>query len=202
MLTAKILDNDEFDRLDYPDVDVSLGLYDPSKDTMFIRNTGSSVFDAMTLAHELEHAKEHALEKYSDHLKDGVYYKKFGETMSSIGSIAGPVMMAIPGMQPFGMATMAGAGFGKMRGQQRAQKQAMGQQQQEQQQQQSSMMDQFRQLNPSSTPPIAGSGNVGMGDGPDTNVLGGQGGGLMDRLRKFISPQSRFGNYSGRGGAY
>ena|SRR3990167_4238934 len=126
-MQVKILNDEEFEALPYPEMSTSVGVADPRTKTAYVRKTHMPIIDAFTIAHELEHLEDGHEGVHADHFRNGVYYKDFGSTMSSIGNIAGPIMMAIPGMQPFGIATMAGSGAGGMIGQRRQQRQAAGQ---------------------------------------------------------------------------
>ena len=72
---AKFLSDAEFDSLPYKDTENSSGLYDPVTKRAYVRKTGLPIVDAFTLAHELQHMDEHGKGIYSDHFKNGVYYK-------------------------------------------------------------------------------------------------------------------------------
>lgn len=72
---AKFLSDAEFEALPYQDTENSSGLYDPVSKKAYVRKTGFPLVDAFTLAHELRHMDEHGKGIYSDHFKNGVYYK-------------------------------------------------------------------------------------------------------------------------------
>jgi len=125
--TVQFVDDRSFDALPGENMGGKLGVAYPEIGKAYVRKTGSSMVDVFTAMHELEHleGKDHD-EVYDKEHK--CYYKDFGKSMSGLGSIAGPLMMAIPGMQPLGIATMAGAGIGKAANARQDQKSAMGQQ--------------------------------------------------------------------------
>jgi len=85
---AKFLNDEEFDALPYPETDVSLGIADPETRMAYVRRSGVPVVDAFRLAHELEHLDEHGQGIYSDHFKNGVYYKRNSWIAPAAGGLA------------------------------------------------------------------------------------------------------------------
>lgn len=97
--TAKFLSDEEFNRLPYKDIEVSLGIADPKEQTAYVRKSGVNAMDAFTLAHELDHLDEHGKGKHSDHYENGVYYKKANEWIQPIATGVG-MMFGQPWVGP------------------------------------------------------------------------------------------------------
>ena len=97
-MQVKILSNEEFEALPYPDMSRSLGVADPRTRTAYVRETGLPILDAFNLAHELEHLKDGEHGVHADHYRNGVYYKDMTDAFITAGSM-------IPGpWQPVAMA--------------------------------------------------------------------------------------------------
>jgi len=189
MYEIKILSDKEFEALPYPELEESLGVADPKTNKAYVRYTGIGEVDKHLVNHELEHLIEGKGGKHSEHYRNGVYYKKTGSLFSSLGSIAGPIMMAIPGMQPLGIATMAGAGAGQAIGAKREAKAQAGQQQQLMQ-----PMGNFNVSQPQVSAPAQASPNVSQATG--AGMASGDDGGssAIQKLRSFYDK----GSYMGR----
>ena len=175
-MQVKILSNEEFEALPYPDMSRSLGVADPRNRTAYVRETGLPILDTFNLAHELEHLKDGHSGAHADHYRNGVYYKDIGEVFTQLGSV-------IPGpWQP--VAQIGGA----MQARQ-AQKKAKGEQESMMRDQMmggggqgtmESFQPQISQPNiitPGQTPGFGG----GMSEG------GQGGGGAIERVRGFFS---------------
>jgi len=106
--TMQILDNNEFDRLPYKDTQTSLGIADPKTKTAFVRKTGIKPMDVYTAMHELEHLEEGKEGKFAHHLRNGVYYKGFGDVLGNVSNVAA----MIPG--PWQVPAMAYSGANAM----------------------------------------------------------------------------------------
>jgi len=101
MYQVKVLSDQEFEALPYPDMETSLGVADPKTNTAYVRYTGVGDIDKYLINHELEHLIEGHGGEHSEHYRNGVYYKGFGDALANIlpvaasfipgiGAIAGP----------------------------------------------------------------------------------------------------------------
>ena len=179
MLTVKFVDNETFDSLPYKNAGTSLGVADRNKGIAYVRDTGNPM-DIFTAYHELEHLKGEDWEEHASPSEDGVYYKGFGDVISSVSSF-------IPGI-----GGLLGKGAGMLFG--------GGKQQQQQQPQQPTM----QQFNPatsmtsqqSQAPAAPATSSVGGNGG---NFAGGEMGGsnTMDKVRNLLQ-QRQSGFYQGR----
>lgn len=89
MYQVKVLSNEEFENLPYPDMETSLGVADPKTNTAYVRYTGIEDVDKYLVNHELEHLIDGVGGQHSSHYRNGLYYKGFGEILQNI---AGPVV--------------------------------------------------------------------------------------------------------------
>ena len=105
MYQVKVLSDKEFEELPYPDMAASLGVADPKTNTAYVRYTGVEGVDQYLVNHELEHLIEGHGGEHSNHYRNGVYYKGFGEILQA----AAPALAFIPGIGPI---ASAGAGIG------------------------------------------------------------------------------------------
>ena len=193
MYEVKVLSNEEFNALPYPDMDRSLGVADPSTNTAYVRYTGLDVVDKHLIIHELDHLIDGHGGVHSDHYRNGVYYKDIGQTLQT----AAPFAAMIPGVGPL-ISVGMGAGGGALSA--RSQKKKMGS---------NSMsgmmgsvaggpMDSFTPDmidEKPSAPNIVAPGGSGSGTG--SNAIGGMmgGGSPIERVRGFFSsrnPQGAF----------
>lgn len=90
--TVQLLNDKEFDGLNYRNISDSLGIADVKKGLVFVRRTGIKDFDEATLHHEIDHmVEEHA----TDEDEYGIRHKKGGALRNIVpyivGAIFGPV---------------------------------------------------------------------------------------------------------------
>jgi len=194
MYKVEILSDAEFESLPYPEMEMSLGVADPATKTAYVRYTQSDAVNKYLINHELEHLIEGHGGEHSDHYRNGVYYKGFGEIFQSIIPLA---LSFIPGIGP-----AAGAGAGALFGAQ-GQKSAMKQQSSGQPGQGFSGFNQGMpspEFRPSQTGPAAPNISTGPGQGASggTGALGGQlAGSHVDKLRPDLTQeQGNQGNFS------
>lgn len=86
-MNIQILSDAEFDSLPYPEVEVSLGIADPDINTAYVRQTHMPELTQYLVNHEIEHLIEGHGGKHSDHYRNGVYYKGFGQLLPTIVSL-------------------------------------------------------------------------------------------------------------------
>ena len=201
-MQVKILSNEEFEALPYPEMSTSVGVADPKTRTAYVRDTGLPILDAFNLAHELEHLKDGHEGVYADHYRNGVYYKGFGDILRTVapiggallgGPILGPLFASGFGIPALGLGaagTAAGAGAGgalagagaeatrKPQGQpqQQSMSQGMGGEQ--------PITESFR---PSVEQPNVIQAGGGQGVGIGDAGLNHQGAGAIERVRGFFS---------------
>ena len=116
MLTVKLLADEEFDTLPYPEARISLGLADTKTGQAFVRLTKSDELNKYLISHELEHLLGEDRDEIH-HGGDGVYYKGFGNIFSGLGqafqgagrSVAGAGQSLFGGAQKIGE-SISGAG--------------------------------------------------------------------------------------------
>ena len=120
-LEIKILTDEEFDKLPYPEATYSLGLADTKRGTAYVRYTASDELNKYLIEHELEHLLGEDRDEVH-HGGDGVYYKGFGNIFSAIGGAARGAGRSI-----IGAGQSIGRGVqGLFGGQQAAQASSMG----------------------------------------------------------------------------
>ena len=192
MYQVKVLSDKEFEELPYPDMETSLGVADPKTNTAYVRYTGVEGVDQYLINHELEHLIEGHGGEHSDHYRNGVYYKGFGDVMANVLPIAATF---IPGIGPIaGPAT----GFATQ-GLRSKPKQSFGGGQEQpnvmQAQQAGSAMDSFKPQSPNIVSPSSNSG--GFGQAPGTGAIGQLTGGRspIERVRGFFSSRSPQGGF-------
>jgi len=86
MLDVKILTDEEFDKLPYPEAKMSLGLADTKSGTAYVRYTQSHELNEYLINHELEHLLGEDRDEIH-HGGDGVYYKGFGNVFQGLGQM-------------------------------------------------------------------------------------------------------------------
>lgn len=167
---VQFLDDHEFEKLPYKDVDIALGLADSKTGQAYVRRTGVNVLDVHTAMHELEHLEQGEHGEHADHQyhKDGVYYKL-------------PFLMPLLGALATGAATAGGGALVSK---------LMAPKQQQQQ------MPSMPQVSQAQNPINQFTGSKPNVVAPQTSPSGGGGmapaqGGPIDELNK------RKGNYSG-----
>ena len=174
-MQVKILSNEEFEALPYPEMSTSVGVADPRTRTAYVRETGLPILDAFNLAHELEHLKDGHDGVHADHYRNGVYYKGFGEIITQLGA-------ALPGpWQPV-------AAYGASQQARQAQKKAAGRQQSMGGGQEQPMQGPMESFQPQVSQPniIQPGQSTGFGAGADSAGVG-AGGGAIERVRGFFS---------------
>ena len=168
---VNFMDDNEFEKLPYKDVDLALGLADSKTGQAYVRRTGVNALDVYTAMHELEHLEDGKHGEHSDHEyhKDGVYYK-IPFLMPILGAVA---------------TSLAGAGVNKLLAPKPQQAQTQGQGQPQVMPTQSAALNQFGGSKPNIVAPQAApmGGSSGMPSTQNTPV-----GDLL---------QKRKGNYSG-----
>ena len=193
MYEVKVLSDQEFESLPYPDMGTSLGVADPRTNTAYVRFTGVDELDKYLINHELEHLIEGHGGEHSSHYRNGVYYKELGEMFSNI---VGP---AVGMFNP-----IAGAGIGigsRLFGKKQKPQQSFdggGEGQPNIMQTQggeSSAMGSFKPQAPNVVTPGAGQGGFGTqaGSGAINQLTGGRS--PIERVRGFFSsrnPQGAF----------
>ena len=173
----QILSDEEFESLPYPETTVSLGIADPKTNTAYVRYTQSDELNKYLINHELEHLIDGHGGEHSDHYRNGVYYKGFGQVLGGIA----PFLNFIPGIGPL-LSIGAGLGGGIMnsRDQAKQQKQSMMQQGYQQQQPQYA----FPSQQDRTAAPTMGTAPTSMGASGSTGALGQQpSGSPVDKLR-------------------
>ena len=177
-MQVKILSNEEFEALPYPEMSTSVGVADPRTRTAYVRETGLPILDAFNLAHELEHLKDGHEGVHADHYRNGVYYKDLTDAFITAGSV-------IPG--PWTPVAMAGGASRQRQAQkkERSRQSAM-------EQDAMGMMGGGGQGPMESFQPQVSQPNViqtGQGSGFGESVSQGQGGGggAIERIRGFFS---------------
>lgn len=89
--TIKILSDEDFDNLPYPDAKGSLGMSVMETKTAYIRKTGVKDLDRGTLEHEFDEL----MQGVSDHEVNGIRYKKFKDffrvLLGTIPFVGGPL---------------------------------------------------------------------------------------------------------------
>jgi len=86
MLNVRILSDEEFDSLPYPEAKISLGLADTKKGQAFVRFTANDELNKYLIEHELEHLLGEDRDEVH-HGGDGVYYKGFGNVFQGLGQM-------------------------------------------------------------------------------------------------------------------
>lgn len=194
MYEIKILSDDEFESLPYPEMDTSLGVADPTIRTAYVRHTGVNSIDAFNMAHELEHLEEGHDGKHADHYRNGVYYKGFSDVFNYASKASAVAAAITPGMQWASPLIWQGGDMAfKTQGakkEQRHQESLQEQMQQPQSQMQtpSSPMEQFSTPQ-QSQPNVITPAKFGGGGGEPGVASGGNS--VVDKLRQF-------GFFSGR----
>ena len=198
MYKITVMNDEEFEKLPYPDMPTSLGVADPSTNEAYVRYTGMAELDKHLINHELEHLIEGHGGKHSDHYRNGVYYKDFQEILRPIANVAsfipGPwqAPAAIYSTADVGVRAFKGSGGG---GDQQQPQQSFSQPQPQAPQQSQSPLEGF---STPSTPSITSSSpNVitPSGMGGQTQEGGTTGGSTIDRLRGFFSGRSPQGGF-------
>lgn len=181
MYQVNVLSNEEFDALPYPEMNTSLGVADPKTKTAYVRYTGLDVLDSHLINHELEHLIEGHGGEHSNHYRNGVYYKGFGEVLQSIA----PALSFIPGVGP---AASIGAGVGGTL----ASKRQKPSGDQPQFQPQGSPMESFQAPEAPKPNIVTPSGFGGEQMGTGSNAISGMSGGgsPIERVRGFFSSRN------------
>ena len=187
-MQVKILSDQEFEALPYPEMSQSVGVADPKTKTAYVRRTHIPIIDAFTIAHELEHLEDGHEGVHADHYRNGVYYKGVGDIAKTSAVIGANF---IPGIGPLVSAGM-GAGFGAIDAR-KAQKSGgmnmasnfsgqMGGQQ--------SPMESFQPQvsQPNIIQPGQGSYSTGINPGPTDQSI-------VHRIRGFFSGRSPQGSF-------
>jgi len=121
-LSVKVLTDEEFDKLPYPEAKMSLGVADTKTGQAFVRYTANDELNKYLIDHELEHLLGEDRDEIH-HGGDGVYYKGLGNLFQGIGqSLSGAGQSIFGGLQKVGE-SVAGAGrsvMGMFGGQQQA----------------------------------------------------------------------------------
>lgn len=200
MYEIKILSDKEFEALPYPELEMSLGVADPKTGTAYVRYTHSDELNKYLIEHELEHLIEGSGGEHSEHYRNGVYYKGFGNILQSVA----PILSFIPGIGPIAGAA-AGAGGTYMAGRD-ARKKAEGMAQGQANQSQGSPMAGFdgggmESSMPTPTPNIVTPGSAGNSSatggagGGLGGELSGEGGSAVERVRGFFSGRNPIGGF-------
>lgn len=204
MYQVKVLSDKEFDSLPYPEMETSLGVADPKTGTAYVRYTGLDAVDKYLVSHELEHLIDGHGGEHSDHYRNGVYYKGFGETLQAVA----PALAFIPYLGVGG--SMIASGVGGKLSEKEAKKRAgmgsftggmfgdapnrlfqgmhdsgmMGERQQP-----GSPMEQFKPQAPNIVTP---GGGLPQGGASGSNTIGGMmgGGSPIERVRGFFSSRN------------
>lgn len=104
MYNVQILSDKEFESLPYPEMETSLGVADPRNRTAYVRYTQSEELNKYLVNHELEHLIDGHGGTHSNHYRNGVYYKGFGDLFSPllgmVSSFLSPKQQAQPQSQP------------------------------------------------------------------------------------------------------
>src|SRR3990167_873355 len=109
MLSVKILSDEEFDVLPYPEARISMGVADTKIGQAFVRYTASEELNKYLIEHELEHLLGEDRDEIH-HGGDGVYYKGLGNLFQGMGqSIQGAGQSIWGGLQNVGK-NISGAG--------------------------------------------------------------------------------------------
>ena len=189
-MQVKILNDEEFESLPYPEMSTSVGVADPRNRTAYVRKTHMPILDAFTIAHELEHLEDGHEGVHADHYRNGVYYKGFGDIAKTSAVIGANF---IPGVGPLVSAGL-GTGFGAIDARKQRKKQegmAQGYANQMGAMGGGQPMEQFKpevaQPNVIQAGGTGGSGGSGFGGGGGSSVI--------DRVRGWFSgrnPQGAF----------
>lgn len=189
MYEVKVLSNEEFDSLPYPDMESSLGVADPKTGTAYVRYTGVGEVDKYLINHELEHLIEGHGGEHSNHYRNGVYYKGIGEFFQS----------SIPGTKAFKknalpiLSSLIPGGDAILGSLTRPKQQEAPQGAPNVMQSQESPMNSFKPASPN----VVSPGGMSSGGSGGRNAIGAmQGGGSpIERVRGFFSsrnPQGAF----------
>ena len=95
MYNVQILSDAEFESLPYPETETSWGIADPKSNTAYVRYDKSPEAMNYLINHELDHLIDGHGGVHSDHYRNGVYYKGFGDIFQSI---IAPLASFIPGI--------------------------------------------------------------------------------------------------------
>ena len=90
----KILSDEEFEKLPYREVDISLGLADTKTNTAYVRYVANEELQKYLINHELEHLVGADRDEIH-HDGNGVYYKGFGNVFSALGQGASNIASGI-----------------------------------------------------------------------------------------------------------
>ena len=84
---AIFLDDKEFERLPYREMESKVGVADPKTGTAYARTSNVPIIDAFNIMHELEHLEDGHEGEHADHYdpEHGVYYKGFGDMFGGMG---------------------------------------------------------------------------------------------------------------------
>ena len=200
-MQVKILTDEEFESLPYPEMSTSVGVADPRTKTAYVRKTHIPIIDAFKIAHELEHLEDGHEGVHADHFRNGVYYKGFGDIAKTAAVIGANF---IPGVGPIASAGLQ-TGFSAIDA--KKQKKAAGQQQPQFQggggeSPMQSFQPEVSQPNVIQTGGGGGGGGGGFGSGSLPAGIGAAGklganaaGDIFQRIRGFFSgrdPQRTF----------
>ena len=194
MYKITVMNDEEFEKLPYPDMPTSLGVADPSTNEAYVRYTGVNELDKHLINHELEHLIEGHGGKHSDHYRNGVYYKGFGEVLQTVLPTIGGFLTGGPVGAGIGAAGTIAQKKLSPKPQQQPQ-QSFSQPQPQAPQQSQSPLEGF---STPSTPSITSSSpNIITPGGMSGQVQdsGATGGSSIDKLRGFFtnrSPQQEF----------
>jgi hypothetical protein len=121
----QVLDSAKFDKLPGKNMHENIGVAYPEKNEAYIRHSGDTMFDAFTIAHELEHLKgsdngENYDSEFKCYYKKGDWWNPFGGNFGgdAVHPYLAPLGIAasalIPGLWPAlgGMMGGLGTGFG------------------------------------------------------------------------------------------
>lgn len=189
MYQVKVLSDQEFDALPYPEMETSLGVADPETSTAYVRYTGLDAVDKYLVSHELEHLIDGHGGIHSDHYRNGLYYKGFGEILQSVIS---PVVGMFNPVAGAGLG-LGGSLFGKKPKQQEM---SGGGDAPNVVQTPSSAMDSFKPSAPNIVTPGGNAGMMGGGSASGGTIGQMKGGGSpIERVRGFFSSRNPQGGF-------